>query len=152
MNLDSDYVEIEAVLRSARQGHYDKDPRPSREFASEAVIFDLAPPLRHKLDIPGLTAWLDSWDGPVSLETRDVIIAADGDLAFCYGLCKVSTRTKPDGQHTEWWQRITTCLKWIDGIWKIVHEHTSVPFHMDGSFRAAVDLKPESTICSERSC
>ena len=24
----------------------------------------------------------------------------------------------------------------------IVHEHESVPFYMDGSFRAAIDLKP----------
>jgi ketosteroid isomerase-like protein len=30
----------------------------------------------------------------------------------------------------------------IDGAWKIVHEHASVPFAMDGSFRALVDLKP----------
>jgi ketosteroid isomerase-like protein len=28
------------------------------------------------------------------------------------------------------------------GAWKIAHEHTSVPFYMDGSFRAAIDLKP----------
>ena len=26
--------------------------------------------------------------------------------------------------------------------WKIMHEHSSVPFYMDGSFKAAVDLKP----------
>jgi ketosteroid isomerase-like protein len=53
--------------------------------------------------------------------------------------------TKLDGQHAEWWQRITICLRRIDGIWKIVHEHTSVPFYMDGSYRAATDLKPDPT-------
>ena len=26
--------------------------------------------------------------------------------------------------------------------WRIAHAHTSVPFHMDGSFRAAVELQP----------
>lgn len=30
-----------------------------------------------------------------------------------------------------------------DGKWLIVHGHTSVPFAMDGSFRAQVDLKPD---------
>ena len=25
---------------------------------------------------------------------------------------------------------------------RIIYEHNSVPFHMDGSFRAAVDLEP----------
>ena len=146
MNPNTDSAAIEDVLRCVCQGHYDKDPAAiGAQFAPEAVIFDLAPPLGHKLDIPGLAAWLDSWDGPVSLETRDWVIAANGDLAFCYGLCKVGAKTKPDGQPTEWWQRMTVCLKRIDGGWKIVHEHTSVPFHMDGSFRAAVDLKPEAT-------
>ena len=38
--------------------------------------------------------------------------------------------------------RQTTCLKKIDGAWKITHDHTSVPFYMDGSYKAAVDLKP----------
>ena len=27
--------------------------------------------------------------------------------------------------------------------WKIVHLHESVPFHMDGSQRAALDLEPQ---------
>jgi ketosteroid isomerase-like protein len=27
-------------------------------------------------------------------------------------------------------------------IWRITHDHNSVPFHMDGSFRAAIDLDP----------
>ena len=31
---------------------------------------------------------------------------------------------------------------YLAGTWKIAHEHTSVPFYMDGSFRAAVDLEP----------
>jgi hypothetical protein len=66
MHLDTDKTAIEAVLRSVRQGHYDKDPAAiGAQFAPEAVIFDLAPPLGHKLDVPGLAAWLDNWDGPV---------------------------------------------------------------------------------------
>ena len=30
----------------------------------------------------------------------------------------------------------------IDDEWTITHEHSSVPFYMDGSFKAAIDLKP----------
>jgi ketosteroid isomerase-like protein len=33
-------------------------------------------------------------------------------------------------------------LRRIGGRWQVVHEHTSVPFHMDGSDRAALDLEP----------
>jgi hypothetical protein len=30
----------------------------------------------------------------------------------------------------------------MGGKWAIVHEHVSVPFYMDGSYKAAIDLKP----------
>ena len=33
-------------------------------------------------------------------------------------------------------------LERVNGTWKVVHEHTSVPFHMDGSLRPAFDLQP----------
>lgn len=40
------------------------------------------------------------------------------------------------------WYRVTIGLRRVDGRWLVVHEHESVPFLMDGSFAAAVDLKP----------
>jgi ketosteroid isomerase-like protein len=40
------------------------------------------------------------------------------------------------------WFRHTLGFRKIRGKWKIPHEHESVPFYMDGSFKAAVDLKP----------
>ena len=38
--------------------------------------------------------------------------------------------------------RMTACYRKISGRWLITHEHVSVPFYMDGSYKAAVDLKP----------
>jgi len=38
--------------------------------------------------------------------------------------------------------RTTVCLHRDGGEWRIVHEHTSVPFCMDGTLRPAFDLKP----------
>jgi PhnB protein len=52
------------------------------------------------------------------------------------------TGTKTDGQKVDLWFRQTLCFRKINGTWAIVHEHESVPFCMDGSFRAAIDLKP----------
>jgi ketosteroid isomerase-like protein len=40
------------------------------------------------------------------------------------------------------WFRVTLGLRRIDGKWLVTHEHSSVPFYMDGSLRAAVDLNP----------
>jgi ketosteroid isomerase-like protein len=68
-------------------------------------------------------------------------VVVRGELAFAYGFSRVSARTKA-GEDAGWWMRLTACLSRQGDGWKIVHEHTSVPFHMDGSFRAALDLSP----------
>ena len=49
---------------------------------------------------------------------------------------------RTDDEKTDVWVRATFCCRKIDGKWKIVHEHQSVPFYMDGSYRAALDLTP----------
>ncbi|MFD0204902.1 MULTISPECIES: nuclear transport factor 2 family protein [Saccharothrix] len=51
----------------------------------------------------------------------------------------------PGGPHLDQfdlWFRSTVCLRRVDGVWRIAHEHTSTPFYMDGSFSAALDLTP----------
>jgi ketosteroid isomerase-like protein len=47
-----------------------------------------------------------------------------------------------DGATFALWYRTTLVLRETDGCWRVVHVHESTPFHMDGSFRAAVDLTP----------
>ncbi len=74
---------------------------------------------------------------------RDLRITADEDVAFCHSLNRMSG-VKTDGEKADMWLRETICFRKIDGKWKITHEHESVPFYMDGSYKAAVDLKPES--------
>ena len=49
--------------------------------------------------------------------------------------------TKVDGEEVSLWFRNTSCFRRNGGTWQVVHSHDSVPFYMDGSFRAAVDLK-----------
>lgn len=143
MTTETERAEIAAVLDAVRKGHHDKDATAvGRQYTPEAMIFDLAPPLAHRLDVPGLAAWLDTWAGPVDLDERDLAIEVSGETAFCHGLSHVSATTKTGGEEAQWWQRLTVCLRRIDGAWKIVHEHVSVPFYMDGSYRAAIDLAP----------
>ena len=143
MTTDTEKSQITAVLDAVRKGYRDKDAAAiGARFTADAVIFDLAPPLAHGLDVPGLAAWLETWEGPVGLEERDLTVEVSGDLAFCHGLSRVSATTRADGQEARWWQRLTVCLRRTDDGWKIVHEHASVPFYMDGSYRAAIDLEP----------
>ena len=114
-----------------------------KHFADDVVSYDLAPPLQHVgPDRQGIQAWFDTWDGPISWAMHDTHVEIGGDIAFARGLGHM-TGTKKDGGKVDTWVRVTVCLGRRAGAWKITHEHTSVPFHMDGSFKAAVDLKPQ---------
>lgn len=115
-----------------------------RDYTPEAVTFTLAPPLVQDIaathDQAAAQAWLDSHGGTVGLEVGELTVVVEGDLAFSYGLQRMYSQSSP--QEFELWHRATTCYRRVDGEWKIVHAHTSTPFHMDGSFTAAIDLKP----------
>jgi ketosteroid isomerase-like protein len=109
-------------------------------FAPDAQIFDLAPPLAHGFSRQGLADWLAGWDGPVEQSLSGLKVEVGGDLAVCHGLARI--RTKRDGDDVSWWMRATYALARDERGWRITHEHTSVPFQMDGSYRAAIDLQP----------
>jgi PhnB protein len=105
------------------------------------VHFSLAPPLKSTpADTKDLEAWFDTWRGPIGYEFHDLNITAGDDTAFSHALIRLSG-TKVDGQANEVWFRHTFGFRKTGGGWKIVHEHESVPFYMDGSYKAAVDLK-----------
>jgi ketosteroid isomerase-like protein len=111
-------------------------------YAADSVTFDLAPPLMSTgADAPGLRAWFATWRGGLGYEIRDLTIFADADAAFCHSLNRLSG-TKTDGEKNDIWFRLTLGFRNVGGAWKIAHQHESVPFYMDGSYRAAVDLKP----------
>jgi uncharacterized protein (TIGR02246 family) len=139
-------AEIRALIEVQVKAHRDKDAKAVlASFAPDSVTFDLAPPLRHSGAGPrtekDLAEWFKTWQGPVSVEPRDFKIVADDSLAFCHGLIRI-TGTKTGGERADLWARQTVCLEKINGAWKIMHDHTSVPFHMDGSYKAAIDLEP----------
>jgi ketosteroid isomerase-like protein len=113
-----------------------------RHHAPDYVQFSLAPPLiSTAADAKGLEAWFATWRGPLGYEIHELNITAAEEVAFCHGLNRLSG-TKVDGEQADIWFRHTLGFRKIGGAWKIVHEHESVPFYMDGSFKAAIDLKP----------
>jgi ketosteroid isomerase-like protein len=72
----------------------------------------------------------------------DFKITVNGDFAFGYGFRRMSGTPKAAGSGISFWMRATVCLERVDSAWRIVHQHTSVPFYMDGSLRPAFDLQP----------
>jgi len=134
------------LIQSAVKARYDKDPYAiASTYVPGAAIFNLAPPLvHHGIDIAETQAWLDTWNGPVVIEPRDFQITVAGDHAFCYGYMRMTGNKKGVEQTVSFWMRETLCLEHRGDDWRIVHEHTSIPFYMDGSMRPAADLQPES--------
>jgi ketosteroid isomerase-like protein len=138
-----DEAEIRAVINAWTQGIAAKNTaRVVAQLAPEVVQFDLAPPLRvNDPDPEGLESWFATWRDAIGYEFPDLSVTAGADVAFCHGLVRL-TGSRTDGSESDMWFRSTLCLRKIDGVWKIAHLHQSVPLHMDGSLRAAVDLKP----------
>ena len=138
----TDVAEVRTVLEAVASGLRGRDAAAvARHFAPGARIFDLAPPLmRSGADGAELQKWIDGWDGPVDTRTRDLEVEVDGDLAVAHGL--EQTNVARDGEDIAWWARVTTVLRRTSEGWRITHAHSSVPFHMDGSYRAAIDLEP----------
>lgn len=106
------------------------------------VMYTMAPPLKSQNADPvkSVQEWFDSWDGPLKFEYKDMQIKVSGDLAFSTSLRRMVG--DQNGRHLDIWSRKTLVFERIDGEWKIVHDHESVPFYMDGSNKAAIDLKP----------
>ena len=113
-------------------------------YAADVVAFDLAPPLQYTgADAlrRSLEAWFPTFEGPVGFEVRDLCVTTGEDVAFCRSLNRISG-TRTNGEETDVWVRATVGLRKSHGRWKVTHEHASVPFYMDGSYKAAVDLNP----------
>ena len=138
----SDEAAIRSLLENQAQAIRVKDADAVlAPYAPEIVRYDLAPPLAttgSKGLRDDLIAWFDTWRGPIRYDLKDLSVTASGGIAFAYGFVRIGG-TKRDG---DVWARLTVCLRKRGEAWNIVHEHTSTPFYMDGSLRAAVDLTP----------
>jgi ketosteroid isomerase-like protein len=139
-----DEADIRALIETFDKAFRNKDATAIvAPYAQDAVVYDLAPPLAHLgMDLQAKQAWLDTWEGPIERESRDLIITVSGDFAFCHGFYRLGGTPKAAGRPISFWMRATVCLHRDADAWRIVHEHTSVPFYMDGSLRPAFDLKP----------
>jgi len=137
-------ADILAVVQGMAKARYEKSAQAIAElYASDAAIFNLAPPLVHRgIDIAETQAWLDTWDTPIEIELKDFQVTLAGDIAFSHGYMRMRGRKKGAEHSISFWMRETLCMERHAGAWRIVHEHTSVPFYMDESLRPAFDLQP----------
>jgi uncharacterized protein YndB with AHSA1/START domain/ketosteroid isomerase-like protein len=141
----ADQAAIRAILGDRTNGLFGKvADLVTRHLADDVVNFDLAPPLQTVgPDKAALQAWFDTWDGPIGWSLGELVVEVGGDIAVARGLGHLMGKKK-SGEAADLWVRVTKTFGRRDGAWKITHEHTSMPFLMDGSFKAATNLKPET--------
>lgn len=134
---------IRRTIEAWAQAMRDRDAEAVLSHGAPGMVpYTLAPPLVSQgADRAGLQAWFGTWRGKLGLELPDLAVTAGADIAFCHGLAHM-TGTKLDGETVDLWFRKTIGLRRIGDAWKIAHVHESVPFYMDGSYRAATDLRP----------
>ena len=114
-------------------------------YAPDIVSFDIVPPLRYAGADHKRRAWQEAfaaYTGPLAYDVRDLNVTAHGELAFGQSLNHVSG-TLASGHSSDLWLRWTACFRRIGGVWLVVHDHASVPAHLE-SGQAAVDLKPQA--------
>jgi uncharacterized protein (TIGR02246 family) len=96
---------------------------------SAILMFDVPPPFLSR----GLDAYMATWETffsraekPVAFDFYDVKITAGTDVAFATatGRC---VDVDPKGKREELEFRLTMGLKKIDGRWRVMHEHHSLP-------------------------
>jgi len=95
-------------------------------YAAEFAVFNVKPPFQ----IRETAEWRRGWETslahfPASFgtETRELAITMSGVLAVAHYLSRF---TGLPGERC--WIRVTAVYKRIEGGWRIVHEHSSVPF------------------------
>ena len=114
-------------------------------YAPNHVEYNLAPPLRqagNDGDPAALEAWMSTFEAPPRREVTDLEITTDGDVAFATSLDCLTAVPRGATEPFTLWFRVTLGLRRVDGRWLVTHEHESVPFEMDGSFRASTGLSP----------
>jgi ketosteroid isomerase-like protein len=138
--------EIRDLILARAQRLQEGDAPGAQAFqAPEVVQYTLAPPLGGPVDgrdPKSLQAWFETFEAPPRREVTHLEVTADGDVAFATSLDAMTAVPKGGSEEFTLWYRTTLGLRRIDGRWLITHEHNSVPFLMDGSLRAAVDLEP----------
>jgi ketosteroid isomerase-like protein len=129
--------EVRALLNARVEACRIKDiDRLMSLYSCDAVYFDVVPPLRFagpEAVRGNFVRWFDGHQGPIDLETRELQIAASGDVAFAHMLHRDTSAMRSDGGAEDErssrspWLRSTVCCRRSDHSWLITHEHVSLP-------------------------
>ena len=112
-------------------------------YAPDVVSFDLGAPLRYAGDDNKRRAWQEvfaAYTGPIGYDVHELTVTTEGDIAFVHSLNHVRG-TLASGRDIDMWVRWTACLRCVDGVWRVFHDHVSVPADLEYG-KAILNLAP----------
>ena len=125
-----DETEILALIERWAHAVRNEDRATIREaHDADMLMFDVPPPFLSR----GLDGYMATWETffstaekPVAFHFHDIEITAGEDVAFAtaVGNC---VYFDPKGHRQPLQFRLTMGLRKIDGRWRVMHEHHSVP-------------------------
>jgi uncharacterized protein (TIGR02246 family) len=101
------------------------------DYAHDAITYDAIPPYKTVGKAAIRQVWahcLPYFPEQFTSEHRDISIHVSGDTAFMHCLHHITT---PTGDHPgcQTWMRITVGFQRINGQWKAIHDHYSLPYN-----------------------
>jgi uncharacterized protein (TIGR02246 family) len=125
-----DEAEIHALIeRWARAVREEDRAAIRRDHDPDMLMFDVPPPLVSR----GLDAYMTTWElflscaeKPVALSFHDVAVTCGSDVAFATAIGKCVS-VDPQGKREALEFRLTMGLRKIQGRWRVMHEHHSLP-------------------------
>lgn len=145
-NAEGDETEIRALMTAWARALEARDVDGlAAAYAPDIVLYDVKPPFR----IDGVAAYRKVWEDclpyfPKCFRSRHdgIEVRVSGDVAFAFGLHKVEP-LDDEPWAGDSWIRVTVCLQRIDGAWRVVHEHVSIPFDpLSGQVVPIKDVQP----------
>ena len=142
----TDEAAIRVLIEAQADAFRRKDAAAAvAHLADDVVAFEMIPPLvlppEAARSEQAMAGWFAGWDGPITIEFRNLAIHVGGDVAFSHSLNRLAG-TRLGGGQTDIWMRSTLGFRRTSDGWRIVHGHSSVPFDPADGFRARMDLKP----------
>ena len=128
--MQTDEAQIRALIERWAKGVREENRAAIRENHDPGILmFDVPPPFQSR----GLDAYMATWETffsrvekPVAFAFHDVQITCGADVAFATGVGKC-VDIDPDGKREALEFRLTMGLRKVDGRWRVMHEHHSLP-------------------------
>ena len=123
---------IEAWAKATEEKQFDQ---VIAYYSERALIFDVLPPLQYKSAASYEKSW-DEWQPETKPGFRfyftELAAHASEKIAFAHGILHCKGETS-EGKKIDDTVRCTFCLEKHDDVWRIVHQHSSMPQKVDKS-------------------